>query len=902
MHFKLPKMERNAVIENGLTELRICARNGVLKKDFDDILDRLGEFKQSNLVKMIPEHNQRSLEKAVKSGHVADFLEFIRDLGVTTELGETHFTVAHLAAHLGNLKILKALMSNPNLDINVQDKSGNTPLMIGINSAKSDSEAAVISGILMSYERCDVSKENNSAIFPLCLAIRKNYGETVNLLMSCRCLGFYSIKKLLFVCKLVMLFDQRSVLEKLFERLDEKIWQQLMQELSQQERLEPLKRFIYEWQKLNKVLQLGKEITVTDSVGHILHEGNIVRLLDSDDTTCSQTERQLLKRFANKEACILNKSGAKIVIKLLQEKVLAKITAHNTVYISDSLKEKILDGTYVGIGSYVKVISDVNIVKNLLNASGNFHQNIFKTCGKTGRILKAENETFLVGFAWGENYSFPSLLLLPGSAAEVENLDSEGNFISLGCVARVTRSEVAFDTVQTRSHLPTNAGHKALLGKLVAIQRIILIPFYKEWAVVIQHNDKSYGISANGLIRTNAIKDNSGTPIKEGDQVKIITEKEELKSLQTKEFGGWCETLMNAFGDTGEIIRFRVNSQCEPSDVVVQVAFAVGTFYLNPQTLSVQIPTKPCSQDIGLDHECQAGKLDKTKTPDNLPTVQIIERKDLSCEKKLGEGAFGTVASGYWNGTKCAIKQIKSVVTSRASEAEIMKEAKFHYSLKHPNIVQLYGISYSQDLWMIMQLIEGPNLYEAIFPRAKRQIKALEFIEKTRIALQISNGISYIHGRGFLHGDIKPHNMILDSSLNVFICDFGITRFLGNQNFEDFATKHTTSFGGTMYYIAPECLIRDESCQKFLRPTFKADIWSIGAVFFELFAEKELFRDEREIMKFKYFNSNSTVKEKIKKLEAPIRVKVENCLETKTESRPTAAELNDFFVEVLKLK
>ncbi|CAG7832990.1 unnamed protein product, partial [Allacma fusca] len=107
----------------------------------------------------------------------------------------------------------------------------------------------------------------------------------------------------------------------------------------------------------------------------------------------------------------------------------------------------------------------------------------------------------------------------------------------------------------------------------------------------------------------------------------------------------------------------------------------------------------------------------------------------------------------------------------------------------------------------------------------------------------VAYAIAFVHDKGYLHADIKPNNMMVNMRTGrVYLCDFGITRYLGNMDIHTYATNFTDNFGGTLLYVAPECLKQDKD-KRYLRPTFKSDVWSLGASFYEIFTEKYLFDD-----------------------------------------------------------
>lgn len=88
--------------------------------------------------------------------------------------------------------------------------------------------------------------------------------------------------------------------------------------------------------------------------------------------------------------------------------------------------------------------------------------------------------------------------------------------------------------------------------------------------------------------------------------------------------------------------------------------------------------------------------------------------------------------------------------------------------------------------------------------------------------------LDYIHGRKILHRDIKVQNIFLTGNNTVKLGDFGISRVLENTQ------EHAQTVVGTPYYMSPEV------CQS-SKYTYKADVWSLGVVLYELCAGKRPF-------------------------------------------------------------
>jgi len=120
---------------------------------------------------------------------------------------------------------------------------------------------------------------------------------------------------------------------------------------------------------------------------------------------------------------------------------------------------------------------------------------------------------------------------------------------------------------------------------------------------------------------------------------------------------------------------------------------------------------------------------------------------------------------------------------------------------------------------MVMEYMSGGSLHELLFKRKQ----SLDFEQKARMALEITEGLSYLHGLGVIHRDLKTMNIVLDDKLGCKICDFGLTLMLERSHFT------VRGFQGSPRYMAPE---QFESVAKI---TEKVDIWQVGCVFLELF-------------------------------------------------------------------
>ena len=150
------------------------------------------------------------------------------------------------------------------------------------------------------------------------------------------------------------------------------------------------------------------------------------------------------------------------------------------------------------------------------------------------------------------------------------------------------------------------------------------------------------------------------------------------------------------------------------------------------------------------------------------------------------------------------------------------REGRVLAKLNHPNIVSVYDFGQTEHFYFLtMEFVDGVNLRQAMKAGRFSPGEALAIVPKICEALQ------YAHGQGILHRDIKPENILLDARGQVKIADFGIAKLVGDDK-PDVALTATGAALGTPHYMAPEQL------EKPLTVDHRADIYSLGVVFYEM--------------------------------------------------------------------
>lgn len=151
--------------------------------------------------------------------------------------------------------------------------------------------------------------------------------------------------------------------------------------------------------------------------------------------------------------------------------------------------------------------------------------------------------------------------------------------------------------------------------------------------------------------------------------------------------------------------------------------------------------------------------------------------------------------------------------------------------LRHPNIVALLAVDTSgKHLYVCTEFVNGCDLESIIFEDCTFQ--ALQLNDKNSISLQLLQAVSYMHGQGVIHQDIKSRNILVNAqSLVTKICDLGFGKLIGaNGTLANRAISgNTIANPGTHLYMAPECLLNIQ------KAGVASDMWSVGTTLSELY-------------------------------------------------------------------
>jgi hypothetical protein len=173
-------------------------------------------------------------------------------------------------------------------------------------------------------------------------------------------------------------------------------------------------------------------------------------------------------------------------------------------------------------------------------------------------------------------------------------------------------------------------------------------------------------------------------------------------------------------------------------------------------------------------------------------------------ERELGRGGMGTVylAREIKLDRPVALKVLQPEFASQAGLRDrFLRETRTAASFSHPNIVPVYAVEESDDyLAYAMGLVEGETLAERVARAGPLPVR-----EIVRMVKDVAHALAYAHGRGVVHRDIKPDNVMLERATGrALVLDFGISRSMTQAAAPSSNLTRVGEVVGTPEYMSPE--------------------------------------------------------------------------------------------------
>lgn len=195
----------------------------------------------------------------------------------------------------------------------------------------------------------------------------------------------------------------------------------------------------------------------------------------------------------------------------------------------------------------------------------------------------------------------------------------------------------------------------------------------------------------------------------------------------------------------------------------------------------------------------------------------------------LGAGEMSAVylAEHILMERRCAIKVLPAnKVQDTSYLGRFHREARAVASMNHVNIVRAYDVDKQTESgtdihFLVMEYVDGRNIEQIV-----KEQGPLDYVSAVDYIRQAADGLAHAHHSGMVHRDVKPGNLLIDSTGVVKLLDLGLARFFKTTDEESLTIKHDEKVLGTADYLAPEQAVDSHQVDA------RADIYSLGCTMY----------------------------------------------------------------------
>ena len=280
-------------------------------------------------------------------------------------------------------------------------------------------------------------------------------------------------------------------------------------------------------------------------------------------------------------------------------------------------------------------------------------------------------------------------------------------------------------------------------------------------------------------------------------------------------------------------------------------------------------------------------------------TSLFRSRKQGLSAKELGALPLGDLEDnlddkevwlGRYGSTSVACKTVTGSETELANEASTLKR------LRHPNVVQCFGVaSIGGHIYMVMEFISGGNLLQYL-RRSNHSYNTL-----MGLCMSTATGVVYLHRTmQLIHRDLAARNLLLSGGsgphdrVTVKIADVGLSRFASERG--DYISMSASVAALPVRWSPPEVMVKPP------RFTFASDIWSLGVVIWEILSNgavpyEDLTSNEDVVRQVSNEDRRLPIPSACEYIDVGIKEYIQaflmKCWDSDPEARPTAGEVHE---------
>ena len=238
----------------------------------------------------------------------------------------------------------------------------------------------------------------------------------------------------------------------------------------------------------------------------------------------------------------------------------------------------------------------------------------------------------------------------------------------------------------------------------------------------------------------------------------------------------------------------------------------------------------PAGSLHGLCAACLWGAMDDPLPEAGEGLAALLRLPGLNLMQVIDRGGMGIVYRARdTDGARTVA--VKMLLTRHEADPEMVarfrQEASAVSGMDHAGILPVYRVGEHEGLpFFSMKLADGGSLTEHLTEYAG------EWRKTARLMAGLADAIHHAHSRGVLHRDVKPGNVLFDAAGRAYVSDFGLVKVVDAEH----ALTRSITLMGTPHYMAPEV-----AAQNVRSATIASDVWSLGAVMYELLSQRRPF-------------------------------------------------------------